>query len=208
MNDADQLLRGIERQQHLFAHRLFGNAGDKEWGRAMQTDLVDAVDHVVAQGWVDGSRVGIYGGSYGGYAALAGAAFTPGVFRCAVDMVGPSNLLTLLSSMPEYWKPQIALMHAKVGNPETEKDMLWARSPLSRVDDIRIPVLVAQGANDPRVKRAEAEQIVAALQAKGIPHEYLLFEDEGHGLARPENRERFYAAAEAFLAQHLGGRSE
>jgi len=188
--------------------KAFGNAGDKEWGRAMQTDLVDAVDHVVARGWVDGSRVGIYGGSYGGYAALAGAAFTPGVFRCAVDMVGPSNLLTLLSSMPEYWKPQIALMHVKVGNPETEQDMLWARSPLSRVDDIRIPVLVAQGANDPRVKRAEAEQIVAALQAKDIPHEYLLFEDEGHGLARPENRERFYAAAEAFLAQHLGGRSE
>jgi dipeptidyl aminopeptidase/acylaminoacyl peptidase len=188
--------------------KAFGNSGDKEWGRAMQTDLVDAVDHVVAQGWVDRSRVGIYGGSYGGYAALAGAAFTPDVFRCTVDMVGPSNLLTLLSSMPEYWKPQIALMHAKVGNPETEKDMLWARSPLSRVDDIRIPVLVAQGANDPRVKRAEAEQIVAALRAKGIPHEYLLFEDEGHGLARPENRERFYAAAEAFLAQHLGGRSE
>lgn len=188
--------------------KAFGNAGDKEWGRAMQTDLVDAVDHVVARGWVDGSRVGIYGGSYGGYAALAGAAFTPGVFRCAVDMVGPSNLLTLLSSMPEYWKLQIALMHVKVGNPETEQDMLWARSPLSRVDDIRIPVLVAQGANDPRVKRAEAEQIVAALQAKGIPHEYLLFEDEGHGLAKPENRERFYAAAEAFLAQHLGGRSE
>jgi acetyl esterase/lipase len=188
--------------------KAFLNAGDKEWGRAMQHDLVDAVDYVIHQGWVDRTRVGIYGGSYGGYAALAGAAFTPELFRCAVDMVGPSSLLTLLASIPEYWKPQIAFMHAKIGNPETEHDMLWERSPLSRVDDIRIPVLVAQGANDPRVKRAEAEQIVAALANKGIPYEYLVFDDEGHGLARPENRERFYAAAEGFLAQHLGGRCE
>jgi dipeptidyl aminopeptidase/acylaminoacyl peptidase len=188
--------------------KAFGNAGDKQWGRAMHTDLLDAVDHVVARGWVDRSRVAVYGGSYGGYAALAGAAFSPDVFRCAVDIVGPSNLLTLLASVPEYWKPQIAFMHTKVGDPETERDMLWERSPLSRVDDIRIPVLVAQGRNDPRVKVAEAEQIVGALREKGIDHEYLLFEDEGHGLARPENRERFYAAAERFLANHLGGRSE
>ena len=188
--------------------KAFGNAGDKQWGRAMHTDLLDAVDHVVARGWVDRSRVAIYGGSYGGYAALAGAAFSPDVFRCAVDIVGPSNLLTLLASVPEYWKPRIAFMHTKVGDPETERDMLWERSPLSRVDDIRIPVLVAQGRNDPRVKVAEAEQIVGALREKGIDHEYLLFEDEGHGLARPENRERFYAAAERFLATHLGGRSE
>jgi dipeptidyl aminopeptidase/acylaminoacyl peptidase len=137
-----------------------------------------------------------------------GAAFTPDVFRCAVDMVGPSNLLTLLASVPEYWKPQIAFMYAKVGNPETEHDLLWERSPLSRVDDIAIPVLVAQGKNDPRVKVAEAEQIVDALAEKGIDHEYLLFEDEGHGLAKPENRERFYAAVERFLAQHLGGRQQ
>jgi dipeptidyl aminopeptidase/acylaminoacyl peptidase len=188
--------------------KAFGNAGDKQWGRAMHTDLLDAVDHVVARGWVDRSRVAVYGGSYGGYAALAGAAFSPDVFRCAVDIVGPSNLLTLLASVPEYWKPQIAFMHTKVGDPETERDMLWERSPLSRVDDIRIPVLVAQGRNDPRVKVTEAEQIVGALREKGIDHEYLLFEDEGHGLARPENRERFYAAAERFLATHLGGRSE
>ncbi len=188
--------------------KAFGNAGDKQWGRAMHTDLLDALDHVVSAGWVDKSRIGIMGGSYGGYAALAGAAFTPDVFRCAIDLVGPSNLLTLLNSLPEYWKPQIAFMYAKVGNPETERDMLWDRSPLSRVDDIRIPILVAQGKNDPRVKQAEAEQIVAALRDKGIPHEYLLFEDEGHGLAKPENRERYYAAAEAFLAEHLGGRTE
>ncbi len=185
----------------------FLNAGDKQWGAAMQDDLTDAVSYVVSQGWVDGARVGIYGGSYGGYAALAGAAFTPDVYRCAVDMVGPSNLLTLLASVPEYWKPMLAHMYRRVGHPETEKDMLWERSPLSRVEAIRIPVLVAQGANDPRVKQAEAEQIVDALRVKGLPHEYVLFEDEGHGLAKPQNRERFFAAVERFLAEHLGGRS-
>jgi dipeptidyl aminopeptidase/acylaminoacyl peptidase len=186
--------------------KAFGNAGDKEWGRAMHTDLLDAVDHLVVVGGVDRHRVGIYGGSYGGYAALVGAAFTPEVFRCAVDMVGPSNLITLIASVPEYWKPQIAIFHTKVGNPETERDLLWERSPLSRVDDIAIPILVAQGKNDPRVTVVEAEQIVEAMAKKGIYHEYLLFDDEGHGLARPENRERFYAAAERFLALHLGGR--
>jgi dipeptidyl aminopeptidase/acylaminoacyl peptidase len=184
----------------------FLNAGDKAWGAQMQDDLTDAVHHVVEAGWVDRGRVGIYGGSYGGYAALAGAAFTPEVYRCAVDLVGPSNILTLLASVPEYWKPVLAQMHRRVGHPDTDRDMLWERSPLSRVQDIRIPVLVAQGANDPRVKQAEAEQIVAALTEKGLPHTYLLFEDEGHGLAKPENRERFYAATEAFLAEHLGGR--
>ena len=186
----------------------FLNAGDRQWGAAMHDDLLDAVAYLADSGGVDPDRVGIYGGSYGGYAALLGAAFTPDVFRCAVDLVGPSNLITLISSVPEYWKPQIALFHTKVGNPETEADFLWSRSPLSRVDDIRIPVLVAQGKNDPRVKEAEAQQIVDALQAKGLPYEYLLFPDEGHGLVRPENRERFYAAAERFLATHLGGRSE
>lgn len=188
--------------------KAFVNAGDKAWGAQMQDDLTDAVGHAVDSGWVAADRVGIYGGSYGGYAALAGAAFTPEVYRCAVDLVGPSNLLTLLSSLPEYWKPLIAQMHRRVGDPEADRDMLWERSPLSRVDDIRIPVLVAQGANDPRVKQAEAEQIVAALTEKGLPHSYLLFDDEGHGLAKPVNRERFYAATEDFLAEHLGGRTE
>ncbi|NEE03071.1 S9 family peptidase [Phytoactinopolyspora halotolerans] len=187
--------------------KTFINAGNKQWGLTMHTDLLDAVEYLVGLEWIDRKRVGIYGGSYGGYAALAGAAFTPDVFRCAVDLVGPSNLLTLLTSIPEYWKPQISLMYSRVGNPETEKDLLWAASPLSKVDDIRIPILVAQGKNDPRVKEAEAEQIVNALAEKGLDYEYLLFEDEGHGMAKPENRERFYAAAEKFLAQHLGGRS-
>lgn len=186
----------------------FVNAGDREWGARMHDDLIDAVNWVVGQGYADRDRVAIYGGSYGGYAALVGAAFTPDVFRCAVDIVGPSNLKTLIESIPPYWAPLVAQFHTRVGNPETEADFLWERSPLSRVDDIRIPILVAQGANDPRVKQAEAEQIVSALRDKGIDHEYMLFDDEGHGFAKPENRIRFYTAAEAFLARHLGGRCE
>ena len=188
--------------------KRFLNAGDREWGAKMHDDLLDAVAWVTAEGYADPERIAIYGGSYGGYAALVGAAFTPDVFRCAVDIVGPSNLKTLIESIPPYWAPMIAQFHTRVGNPETEADFLWERSPLSRVGDIRIPLLIAQGANDPRVKQAESEQIVAALRDKGIPHEYMLFPDEGHGFAKPENRLRFYAAAERFLAEHLGGRFE
>ena len=188
--------------------KSFVNAGDREWGAKMHDDVLDAVDHVVAKGWADPARIGIYGGSYGGYAALVGATFTPDVFRCAVDIVGPVNLKTLIESIPPYWAPMVAQFHTRVGNPETEDDFLWSRSPLSRVDRIRIPLLVAQGANDPRVKQAESEQIVAALRERGIDHEYLLFPDEGHGFAKPENRLKFYAAAERFLARHLGGRYE
>ncbi len=188
--------------------KRFVNAGDREWGAKMHDDLLDAVGWVTAEGYADPERIAIYGGSYGGYAALVGAAFTPDVFRCAVDIVGPSNLKTLIESIPPYWAPMIAQFHTRVGNPETEADFLWERSPLSRVGDIRIPLLIAQGANDPRVKQAESEQIVAALRDKGIPHEYMLFPDEGHGFAKPENRLRFYAAAERFLAEHLGGRFE
>jgi len=186
----------------------FVNAGDKEWGAKMHDDLLDAVDWVVEQGHADRNRVAIYGGSYGGYAALAGAAFTPDVFACAVDIVGPSNLKTLIESIPPYWAPMIAQFHTRVGNPETEEQFMWERSPLSKAGDIRIPLLIAQGANDPRVKQAESEQIVAVLQEKGIDHEYMLFPDEGHGFAKPENRLKFYAAAERFLAKHLGGRFE
>jgi dipeptidyl aminopeptidase/acylaminoacyl peptidase len=188
--------------------KAFVNAGDREWGGKMHDDLIDAVSYVVDQGWADPSRVAIYGGSYGGYAALVGAAFTPDVFRCAVDIVGPSNLKTLLETIPPYWAPMIAQLYRRVGNPETDADFLWSRSPLSRVRDIRIPLLIAQGANDPRVKQAESEQIVAALKDAGIDHEYLLFPDEGHGFAKPENRIRFYTAAERFLARYLGGRYE
>ena len=186
----------------------FVNAGNKQWAKAMHDDLIDAVEHVVGQGWVDRKRVAISGGSYGGYAALVGATFTPDVFCCAVDVVGPSNLKTLIESIPPYWAPIVAQFHERVGNPETEADLLWERSPLSRVDQIKIPILVAQGANDPRVKQAESEQIVGAMRDKGIDHVYLLFGDEGHGFAKPENRMKFFKAAEQFLAKHLGGRHE
>ena len=188
--------------------KAFINAGDREWGGRMHDDLVDAVGFITGQGWADPARVAIYGGSYGGYAALVGASFTPDLFSCAVDIVGPSNLKTLIETIPPYWAPLIAQYHRRVGDPATDADFLWSRSPLSRVHDIRIPLLIAQGANDPRVKQAESEQIVAALREAGIEHEYLLFPDEGHGFAKPENRLRFYAAAEKFLARHLGGRSE
>ena len=183
----------------------FVNAGDRAWGAQMQDDLSDAVAHVISQGWADPARVAIYGGSYGGYAALAGAAFTPDLYCCAVDIVGPSNLITLIESIPPYWAPMIAMFRQRVGDPEKDADFLWSRSPLSRAQEIRIPLLIAQGANDPRVKQAESEQIVSALAKAGIEHEYLLFPDEGHGFARPENRLRFYGVADRFLARHLGG---
>src|SRR3984957_16169031 len=188
--------------------KAFVNAGDREWGGKMHDDLIDAVRYVAAQGWADPDRTAIYGGSYGGYAALVGAAFTPDVFRCAVDIVGPSNLKTLLETIPAYWAPARAELYKRVGNPETDQEFLWSRSPLSRARDIRIPLLIAQGANDPRVKQAESEQIVAALAEAGIDYECMLFPDEGHGFAKPENRLKFYAAAERFLAKYLGGRFE
>jgi dipeptidyl aminopeptidase/acylaminoacyl peptidase len=188
--------------------KAFVNAGDREWGGRMHDDLVDAVAHITGRQWADPARVAIYGGSYGGYAALVGAAFTPELFRCAVDIVGPSNLKTLIETIPPYWAPMIAQFHNRVGDPAKDEDFLWSRSPLSRVRGIRIPLLIAQGANDPRVKQAESEQIVAALTEAGIDHEYMLFPDEGHGFAKPENRLRFYAAAERFLARYLGGRVE
>jgi len=186
----------------------FLNAGNREWGGRMHDDLVDAVGWAVERGVADPDRVAIYGGSYGGYAALVGATFTPDLFRCAVDIVGPSNIITLIESVPPYWKPLIATFTERVGDPETEPEFLKSRSPLFFVDRIRIPLLIAQGANDPRVKQAESEQIVSAMKERGVDHEYLLFEDEGHGFARPENRLKFYSAAEEFLAKHLGGSVE
>jgi dipeptidyl aminopeptidase/acylaminoacyl peptidase len=188
--------------------KSFLNAGDREWGAAMQNDLSDAVAQVISQGWADPARIGIVGGSYGGYATLAGAAFTPDLYRCGVDIVGPSNLITLIETIPPYWAPMVAQFHNRVGDPAKDRDFLWSRSPLAAADQIRIPLLIAQGANDPRVKQAESEQIVAALAEAGIDYEYMLFPDEGHGFAKPENRIKFYAAAERFLAKYLGGRFE
>jgi dipeptidyl aminopeptidase/acylaminoacyl peptidase len=188
--------------------KAFLNAGDREWGNKMQNDVSDAVAHAISRGWSDPEKVAIVGGSYGGYAALAGAAFTPDLYCCAVDIVGPSNLITLIETIPAYWAPLVAQFHRRVGDPAKDKEFLWSRSPLSVAEQIRIPLLIAQGANDPRVKQAESEQIVAALEKAGIEHDYMLFPDEGHGFAKPENRLKFFAAADKFLSRYLGGRAE
>lgn len=188
--------------------KSFLNAGNREWGAKMHDDLLDAVEWAVSEGYADPAKVAIYGGSYGGYAALAGAAFTPEVFCCAVDIVGPSNICTLIESVPPYWEPAMNMFRVRVGDIEKERDFLEARSPLFKADQIQIPMLIVQGANDPRVKRAESDQIVAELRKKEKDVVYLLFEDEGHGFDKPQNRMAFYAAAEEFLARHLGGTTE
>lgn len=188
--------------------KQFLNAGNKQWSLKMHDDLVEAVQWAVDKGYADPDKLAIFGGSYGGYAALVGATFTPDLFCCAVDIVGPSNLLTLIESIPPYWAPLLSQFTKRVGDPETEEQFLKDCSPLFKVDQIKIPILIGQGANDPRVKQAESEQIVEAMKSKGIDYEYMLFEDEGHGFAKPENRLKFFAAAEKFLAKHLGGRFE
>jgi dipeptidyl aminopeptidase/acylaminoacyl peptidase len=188
--------------------KKFLHAGDREWAGKMHDDLIDAVEWAVKKGYADPKKVAIFGGSYGGYAALVGAAFTPDTFSCAVSIVGPSNLVTLLKSIPPYWAPMKKLFALRVGDLEKEEEFLKARSPLFKADKIKIPMLIAQGAKDPRVKQAESEQIVNALKKAGKPVEYLLFKDEGHGFARPENRLKFMAVAEGFLAKHLGGRAQ
>jgi dipeptidyl aminopeptidase/acylaminoacyl peptidase len=188
--------------------KKFLNAGNREWGAKMHDDLLDAVEWAVGEGIADRGRICIYGGSYGGYAALVGAAFTPNVFCCAVDIVGPSSICTLIESIPPYWAPLMHTFRVRVGDIETEREFLDSRSPLFKAQQIEIPMLIAQGANDPRVKQAESEQIVEALRVKGKHVEYMLFDDEGHGFAVPENRMAFYAGVEQFLAKHLGGRVE
>ncbi|MDZ7260902.1 MAG: S9 family peptidase [candidate division KSB1 bacterium] len=188
--------------------KTYLNAGDREWAGKMHTDLIDGKNWAVAQGYADPKKVCIMGGSYGGYATLVGLAFTPDEFVCGVDIVGPSNLVTLIKSIPPYWAPIKALFDKRVGKVETEEEFLKSRSPLFKADQIKAPLLIAQGANDPRVKQAESDQIVAAMRKNNKPVEYLVFPDEGHGFARPENRLKFYAAAEQFLATYLGGRVE
>jgi dipeptidyl aminopeptidase/acylaminoacyl peptidase len=190
--------------------KSFTHAAEREFAGKMHDDLIDAVEWLVAEGIADRGRVGIYGGSYGGYAALVGASFTPGVFAAAVSMVGPSSLVTLVRSFPPYWRPLLASTWFRyVGDPEDPEQLadLEARSPLNRVDDITAPLLVIQGANDPRVTKAESDQIVEALRARGVAVEYLVKDDEGHGFVKPENRMEAYAAIERFFARHLGGRT-
>ncbi|MEA3282784.1 MAG: S9 family peptidase [Euryarchaeota archaeon] len=188
----------------------FTNAGNLEWGGKMHDDLIDAVNWAVQEGIADPDRVAIMGGSYGGYATLWGMTNTPDTFACGVDLVGPSNLTTLLETIPSYWQPQIELLATRVGDHRTAEGraFLTKRSPLSYTDRIEKPLLIGQGANDPRVKQAESDQIAQAMQDANIPVTYLLYPDEGHGFARPENRLSFYAVTDAFLAEHLGGRYE
>ena len=188
----------------------FVNAANLEWAGKMHDDLVDAVQWAIDQNIADPQRVAILGGSYGGYATLAGLTFTPDTFACGVDIVGPSNLVTLLNTIPPYWEPQVELWANRVGDHRTEEGraFLTERSPLTHVDRISKPLLIGQGANDPRVKQAESEQIVQAMQDKNIPVTYALYPDEGHGFARPGNNLSFFAVTEAFLAGCLGGRHE
>ena len=183
----------------------FINAGNLEWAGKMHDDLLDAVAWAVAAGVADAGKVAIMGGSYGGYATLVGLAFTPEVFACGVDIVGPSNLETLLETIPPYWEPMVKQFHERMGNPNSPEGLqaLKDRSPIHKAGQIIRPLLIAQGANDPRVKQAESDQIVAAMEAHGIPVTYVLFPDEGHGFHRPENNIAFSAVAEAFLARVL-----
>ena len=188
--------------------KKFLNAGNNEWGQKMQDDLTSGVRYLIAQGIADPKRVGIMGGSYGGYATLAGLAFTPDVYAAGVSIVGPSNLITLLNSIPPYWEAGRIIFHERMGNPNTPagRAQLERQSPLNSANKIKAPLLVVQGANDPRVNRAESEQLVIALRDRGFPVEYILAPDEGHGFARPINNLVLFTTAEKFLAKHLGGR--
>lgn len=190
--------------------KKFISAGDREWGRKMHDDLIDAVDWAVKRGVTTKDKVAIMGGSYGGYATLAGLTFTPEEFACGVDIVGPSNLFTLLETIPPYWEAIKQQFYQRMGNPTTEtgKALLKERSPLTYADRIKRPLLIGQGANDPRVNVRESDQIVAAMAGKGIPVTYIVFPDEGHGFARPANNIAFNAVAENFLSRCLGGRAE
>ena len=186
----------------------FVNAGNEEWAGAMHNDLLDAKLWAVMNSITHAEQVAIMGGSYGGYATLVGLTFTPDEFSCGVDIVGPSNLQTLLDSVPPYWESFRRVLARAVGDPETEagQSLLKERSPLTLADQITKPLLIGQGANDPRVKQAESDQIVEAMKANDIPVTYVLYPDEGHGFQKPENNLSFNAVTEAFLAECVGGR--
>jgi len=190
--------------------KSFTTAGNLQWGRRMHDDLLDAVAWAVKQGVTTADKVAIAGGSYGGYATLAGVAFTPDTFRCGVDIVGPSNLFTLLQTIPPYWEAGKQQFYQRMGNPTTDdgKALLHERSPLFAADRIKVPLLIGQGQNDPRVNVRESQQIVDAMKAKNIPVTYVVFPDEGHGFARPVNNVAFNAITENFLQPCLGGRAE
>ncbi len=186
--------------------RAFMEAGYKQWGGRVMDDINDGTRHLIATGIADARRIAIYGGSFGGYAALAGVTFEPELYACAVDYVGVSNLFTFMQTIPPYWRPLLEMLHEQVGDPEADHEMLAATSPALHADNIRVPLLVAQGANDPRVNKAESDQMVNALRERGIEVEYMVKEDEGHGFHNQENRYDFYRAMERFLSKHLLGR--
>jgi dipeptidyl aminopeptidase/acylaminoacyl peptidase len=188
--------------------RKFWEASFKQWGKAMQDDVTDGVQWLIKQGIADPKRIGIYGGSYGGYATLAGLVFTPDLYAAGVDYVGVSNLFTFMKSIPPYWKPYLEMIYEMVGHPEKEKELLTAASPVFHSDKIKVPLLIAQGAKDPRVNKAESDQMVEALKKRGIEVPYIVKNNEGHGFANEENRFDFYRAMEEFLGKHLGGRVE
>jgi len=188
--------------------RKFWEASFKEWGKSMQNDITDGVQYLIKQGVADPKRIAIYGGSYGGYATLAGLTFTPDLYACGVDYVGVANLFTFMKSIPPYWKPYLDMLYEMVGNPEKDKSLLETASPVFHVDKIKAPLLIAQGANDPRVNKNESDQMVAALKARGIDVPYLVKDNEGHGFHNEENRFDFYRAMESFLGKYLGGRVE
>ena len=188
--------------------RKFWEASFKQWGKAMQDDITDGVQWLIKQGIADPKRIGIYGGSYGGYATLAGLVFTPDLYAVGIDYVGVSNLFTFIKAFPPYWKPYLEMIYEMVGNPESEKDLLTAASPVFHSDKIKVPLLIAQGANDPRVNKGESDQMVEALKKRGIEVPYIVKNNEGHGFSNQENRFDFYRAMEEFLGKHLGGRVE
>jgi dipeptidyl aminopeptidase/acylaminoacyl peptidase len=188
--------------------KAFVKAADREWGGKMHDDLIDAVDWAVGQGIADPKRVGFYGGSYGGYSALTAATKTPEVFACIVDIFGISNLITFMATIPPYWGPWFSIWKNRLGDPDTEagRAFLVERSPITHINKVVRPILIAQGMRDVRVVAAESEQMVKALKQRNVPVTYITFPDEGHGFVRPENRMAFAAVTEAFLAKHLGGR--
>lgn len=184
--------------------RKFLEASYKQWGQAMQDDITDGVNWLIAQGIADAKRVAIYGGSYGGYATLAGLCFTPDLYACGIDYVGVSNLLTFMQTIPPYWRPLLEMMYEQVGDPEKDLEMLRAYSPALQAHLIKAPLFIAQGANDPRVNKAESDQMVEALRARGVEVEYMVKDDEGHGFHNQENRFDFYRAMERFLKEQMG----
>lgn len=188
--------------------KQFLNAGNREWAGKMHQDLIDAVDWAVQKGYSNPKKVAIMGGSYGGYATLVGLTFTPDKFACGVDIVGPSNIITLLKSIPPYWAPMKSIFTKRVGDLEKEESFLRDRSPLFKADKIKAPLLIGQGKNDPRVKQPESDQIYDAMKKAGLPVQYVIYADEGHGFQRPENSLHFFAITEKFLYEHLGGRAE